>query len=327
MAFRIARRRFVAALGSALLLWPLAVDGEPRVPRVGVLLNGPLLPPAELQIVAALARIGYVDGRNISYIVKAAEGDQSRLPMLALELVTAKPDVIVGSASSAAVALYNATHNIPIVMTVVGDPIALGLTSSISRPTHNITGFTISSLSLAAKRLQLLQSVVPSLHKAAYFWAPANPLAKAFEVQVRQAAKVLGIELISLPVKSADDIDNAFTRAEQDRAKAVLVEADPILLRFTSSIVDHCLIFGLPSMHAWAFEVHNGALMSYGPPSIENNSGAASYVDRILRGAKIAELPFVEPTEIKLTINLRTARTLGIVFSSTVLATADEVIE
>ena len=321
------RREFMALVGGATVWWPLAAYAQPRVSRLGVLLFGSALLPNELRITRELARIGYVDGRNVTYVVRAAEGDVSRLPLLARELVAAMPGVIVGQGSPTAVALFNATHDIPIVMTVVGDPIALGLTSSISRPTHNITGFTISSLSLAAKRLQLLQSVVPSLHKAAYFWAPANPLAKAFEVQVRQAAKVLGIELISLPVKSADDIDNAFTRAEQDRAKAVLVEADPILLRFTSSIVDHCLIFGLPSMHAWAFEVHNGALMSYGPPSIENNSGAASYVDRILRGAKIAELPFVEPTEIKLTINLRTARTLGIVFSSTVLATADEVIE
>ena len=327
MAFRIARRRFVAALGSALLLWPLAVDGEPRVPRVGVLLNGPLLPPAELQIVAALARIGYVDGRNISYIVKAAEGDQNRLAMLARELVSAKPDVIVGSASPAAVALYNATHNIPVVMTVVGDPIALGLSSSISHPTHNITGFTVSSLSLAAKRLQLLQSIVPPLHKVAYLWAPANPLAKSFESRVRRAAKDLGIALISLPLKSDADIDQAFARAEEEQVRAVLVEASPLTLRFSGNIVNHCLIFGLPCMHAWAIEVRNGALISYGPAVIEDYPRIAGYVDRVLKGAKIAKLPFVEPTHIKLTVNLRTAHSLGIVLPDAVLVRADEVIE
>ena len=212
-------------------------------------------------------------------------------------------------------------------MTVVGDPIALGLTGSISHPTHNVTGFTISSPSLAAKRLQLLQSVVPSLRKVAYFWEPANPLAKIFEANVRRAANALGIELISLPVKSAADIDDAFNRAEQDRAKAVLAEADPLILRFTSSIVDHCLLFGLPSMHAWAIEVRNGALMSYGPPSIENNSGAATYIDRILKGTKVSELPFVEPTEIKLVINLRTAHSLGVVIPPAVLVRADEVVQ
>jgi putative ABC transport system substrate-binding protein len=321
------RREFMTLIGGATVGWPLVAYAQPRVSRVGVLLFGRALLPGDLRIAGELAKIGYVDGRNVSYVVRAAEGDVSRLPLLARELAAAKPDVIVGQGSPAAIALFNATHDIPIVMTVVGDPILLGLTSSISRPTHNITGFTISSVSLAAKRLQLLQRFVPSLHKVAYFWGPANPLAKAFEAQVRRAAKVLGIELISLPVESAADIDAAFTRAEQNRAKAVLVEADPVLLRFTSSIVDHCLTFGLPSMHAWAIEARNGALISYGPPSVENNSGAAGYVARILRGARIAELPFVEPTEINLTVNLRTARSLGIVFPPTVLATADEVIE
>jgi putative ABC transport system substrate-binding protein len=327
MIFKIGRRRFVAALSSVLLLWPVAVDGQSRVPRVGVLLNGSLLAPADLQIVAALARIGYVDGRNIRYIVKAAESDQSHLPMLARALAAAKPDLIVASASSAAVALYHATHDIPIVMTVVGDPIALGLTTSISHPTRNVTGFTISSLSLAAKRLQLLKSIVPSLHKVGYLWVPANPLAKSFETRVRQAAKMLGIDLISLPLKSDADIDPAFTRAKEERVRAVLVEASPLTLRFSGSIVDHCLILDLPCMHGWAVEVRNGALISYGPAVIEDYPRIAGYIDRILKGAKIAELPFVEPAEIKLTVNLRTAHSLGIALPTALLVRADEVIE
>jgi len=327
MTFRIKRRRFVRALCGALIVWPLAMHAQTRVPRVGVLLNGPPLPTADLQLAGALARIGYVERRNINYILRAAEGDQSRLPMLARELVAEKPDVIVGSASPAAVALYGATQDIPIVMTVVGDPIALGLSSSISHPSRNLTGFTVSSLSLAAKRLQLLQSFVPSLHKVAYLWAPANPLAKPFEARVRQAAQDLGIELISLPLMSDIDIDPAFARAKEEQAKAVLVEASPLTLRFSGTIIDHCLIFGLPCMHSWALEVRNGALISYGPAVVEDFSRAADYVDRILKGAKIADLPFMEPTDIKLTINLRTARSLGIGFPPTVLVRADEVIE
>jgi ABC-type uncharacterized transport system substrate-binding protein len=327
MTLAIGRRKFVSALGGAILAWPIAAYAQLRLPQVGVLLNGRASVLTDLQIAGELARIGYVDGRNINYMVRAAEGDVNRLPLLARELVAAKPDVIVGSASPAAVALFNATHEIPIVMTVVGDPIALGLTSSMSRPTHNVTGFTISSLSLAAKRLELLHDIVPSLQKAAYLWVPENPLAALFEARVRQAADVLGIKLVSLPLTSDGDIAAAFARAEQERVTAVLVEADPLTLRLSGTIVDHCLIYNVACMHSWPVEVRNGALISYGPAAIENNSRAAIYIGRILKGAKIAELPFEEPTEIKLVINLRTARSLGIVFPSTVLTRADEVIE
>jgi putative ABC transport system substrate-binding protein len=235
--------------------------------------------------------------------------------------------VIVGTATPGAIALFEATHDIPIVMTVVGDPIALGLSGSMSRPTHNVTGFTVSSLSLAAKRLEILHSIVPKLSKVAYLRVPENPLSGLFESQVRQAADVLGITLVSLPLASDADIAGAFAHADEERVTAVLVEADPLTLRFSRSIVDQCLVRGLPAMHGWPPEVRNGALMSYGPAVVENISRAAIYVDRILKGAKIAELPFEEPTDIRLVINLRTARAIGLVFPPTVLARADEVIE
>jgi len=321
------RRRFLAALAGALLAWPLAANAQAHLPRIGILLNGRNLPPAKVQIVGELARLGYVEGRNVTYVVKAAEGDVKRLPPLARDLVAAKPDVIVGAASPAAVALLGATHDIPIVMTVVGDPIALGLTDSISHPTHNVTGFTISSLSLAAKRLELLHDIVPSLRKVAYLWVPENPLGALFESRVRQAADVLGIKLVSVPLTSDADIATAFARAEREHVGAVLVEADPLTLRFSGTISDHCLISNLPCMHSWPIEVRSGALISYGPAEVEHNSRAAIYVERILKGAKIADLPFQEPTEIKLVINLRTAHSLGIVFPATVLTRADEVIE
>jgi ABC-type uncharacterized transport system substrate-binding protein len=321
------RRKFVTLVCGAAAWWQFAASAQPRQPRVGVLLNGPALLPADLQIVRELERIGYVDKRNISYEVRAAQGDASRLPLLAKELVATKPEVIVGSASPGAVALFNATHDIPIVMTVVGDPIALGLTGSISRPDRNVTGFTISSLSLAAKRLEILRDIVPSLHKVAYLWVPENPLSVSFQARVREAADVLGISLVMLPLTSEADIAAAFARAAKEQVTAVLVEADPLTLRFNVSIVDQCLVNNLPCMHSWPIEVRNGALISYGPAVIENSHRAAVYVDRLLKGAKIADLPFEEPTEIKLVVNLRTARSLGIVLPPAVLARADEVIE
>lgn len=324
------RREFITLIGGAAVGWPLAALAEPRLPLVGILRGGRDLLPTDLStdlpIVRELARVGYVVGRNVTFLTRTSE-DPSRLPLLARELVAAKPDVIVGAGSQAAVALFDATHDIPVVMTVVGDPIALGLTTSISRPTYNVTGFVISSLSLAAKRLQLLHDMVPSLHKAAYLWVPDSPLASTYESRVQHAAGVIGVKLVLLPLKADSDIDAAFARAEQEKVEAVLVATDPLTLRASAHIVDHCLFYGLPCMHSWTSEARNGALISYGPAAIEKNSDAANYVDRVLKGAKIAELPFVEPTDVKLIINLRTARSLGIAIPATVLIRADKVIE
>ena len=282
--------------------------------------------PRDLDIVRELTRIGYVEGRNVIYAVRAAAGNSSQLPQVARELAATKPDVIVGSGSPAATALFGATRDIPIVMTVVGDPTALGLTDSISRPTHNVTGFTIAGPSLAEKRLELLHDIVPGLHKVAYLWVREAHW-RPCKSRVRTAAGVLGVTLVSLPLTSDTDIASAFARTDKEQATAMLVEADPLTLRFNGAIVDECLIRNLPCMDSWPIEVRNGGLISYGPAEIENNAGAANYVDRILKGAKVAELPFEEPTQFKLAINLRAARSIGLVFPPTVLALADEVIE
>jgi len=316
----------MAMLGGVVMM-PLAALAQPQLARIGILRDGRAVPAADLPIVHELARLGYVDGRNTSYAFRASEDSPSRLPQLARELTAEKPDVLVAEGSPAAVALFNATHEIPIVVTVVADPIALGLTTSMAHPTHNVTGFTQSSLSLTAKRLQLLHDILPSLRKAAYFWVPESPLAQARMDRVEQAAKVLGISMVSIGVTSGAEIDGAFVDAEQEQVKAVLIESDPVMQRVSSSIADRCLFYSLPCMHVYPSEVRNGALMSYGPATIENNSGAAGYVDRLLKGAKIAELPFVEPTDIKLVVNLRTARSLGIKFPPAMLIRADEVIE
>jgi putative ABC transport system substrate-binding protein len=321
------RREFITLLGGATATWPISVRAQQHVPRVGVLAAGASPPSRDFELAHRLARIGYTEGRNITYEIRGADGDSNRLPQLAQELVATNPDVIVGSTSAAAVALAAATPAIPIVMMVVGDPIALGLSSSISRPSRNVTGFTVSSISLAAKRLELLRELVPSVRKVAYLWVPLNPMTKKFGEEVRKAADALGIELVSLPLTSGLDIGAAFTLAEKEQVMAVLIESDDVTARFSGSIIDECLVRNLPAMHAWPFDVRNGALISYGPAIAENFPRTAIYVDRILKGAKIAELPFEEPTEIRLAINLRTARSIGIAVPSSLLARADEVIE
>jgi ABC-type uncharacterized transport system substrate-binding protein len=321
------RREFVTLLGGAAVGLPLSAYAQHRTPRIGVLIVGASAPPRDLELAHQLERLGYVDGRNITYEIRGADGDVNQLPLLAKELVATRPNVIVGSTSPAALALAASTPDIPIVMTVVGDPIALDLTSSMSSPSRNVTGFTNSSVSLAAKRLELLRELVPGLRKVAYLWVPLNPLTKRFGEEVRNAANALGISLVSLPLTSGVDIGTAFTLAEKEQVMAVLVESDELAVRFSGTIVDECLVRNLPAMHAWPFEVRNGALISYGPAVVENYPRTAIYVDRLLKGAKIVELPFEEPTQIRLAINLRTARSIGISVPSALLARADEVIE
>jgi putative ABC transport system substrate-binding protein len=321
------RREFIALLGGAAIIWPLGTSAQQHIRRVAVLSVGVAPQSREFALAHELAKLGYIEGNNITYDIRGAEGDSSRLPQLALELVAKKPEVIVGSTSTVAVVLANATREIPIVMMVVGDPIALGLSISMSHPSRNVTGFTMSTTALAAKRLELLRELVPGIRKVAFLRVRDNPITKRTGEEVQTAADMLDLKIVPLPVASGADITTAFTIAEKEGVTAILIDGDPLMVRFSGTIIDECLVRDLPAMHPWPFEVRNGALISYGPAIVENYSRTALYVDRILRGISIGELPFEEPTQIKLAINLRTARSIGVTVSPTLLARADEVIE
>jgi putative ABC transport system substrate-binding protein len=321
------RREFIALVGGAATIWPLAISAQQHIRRVAVLSVGVAPQSRDFALAHELAKLGYIEASNITYDIKGAEGDSSRLPQLALELVAKKPEVIVGSTSTVAMVLANATREIPIVMMVVGDPIALGLSNSMSRPSRNVTGFTMSTTALAAKRLELLRELVPGIRKVAFLRVRDNPITKRTGEEVQTAADTLGLKIVSLPVASGADITTAFTIAEKEGVTAILIDGDPLMVRFSGTIVDECLVRDLPAMHPWPFEVRTGALISYGPAIVENYSRTASYVDHILRGISIGELPFEEPTQFKLAINLRTARSIGLTVPPSLLARADEVIE
>src|SRR5262245_17325127 len=322
------RRQFITLLGGAVISWPLATNAQQqRIRRVAVLSVAVAPNSYDFELAHELAKLGYIEGNNIAYDIRGAEGDSTRLPQLASELLAKKPEVIVGSTSTVAVALANATREVPIVMMVVGDPIALGLTDSMSRPSRNVTGFTMSTAVLAAKRLELLRELVPGIGKVGFLRVRDNPITKRTGEEVQTAADRLGLKIVALPVTSGADISAAFTIAEKEGVAAVLIDGDPLMVRFSGTIVDECLVRDLPVMHPWPFEVRNGALISYGPAIVENYSRTAVYVDRILKGVNVAELPFEEPTQFKLAINLRTARSIGITVSPVLLARADEVIE
>ena len=321
-------RLAAALLAAVIAAWgSLALGAEARTPRIGVLFVGRTDAPRSYELFEALGQLGYVEGQNVTYDVRAAAGDTDQLAQIARELAATRPDVIVSSTSAAALALADATQTIPIVMTVIGDPVALGVTTSMSRPSGNVTGFTTSSATLAAKRVELLRELMPMARKVAHLWVPANPNSRLYEPQTRQAAATLGIELLSLPLASAADIAPAFAKLDREMPEALLVDAVPLTLTHRHIIIDECRVRDLPAVHTYAFEVRDGALMSYGPTFLENFVRAAEYADRILKGAKVTDLPFQEPTHFTLAINLRTARSIGLTLPPSLLARADEVIE
>jgi putative ABC transport system substrate-binding protein len=323
----IGRRQFIASLGSVAATWPLATRAQQRSVHIGILLLGPAVPPKELAITSELARLGYVEGRNVSYEIRGADGDLDRLLTLTQELVATKPDVLIGASEIAADVLAKVTRDIPIVITVMGDPIASRLTSSMSRPTRNVTGFTLSSPTLGAKRLELLHELVPDLRRVAYLTTPVGPMHNVFEQEVRNAANALSLVIFPVPIITEESVTEGFEMAEREKVQAVLVESSPSNVRLGTRIIDECLFRDLPAVHPWYFEVRAGALMSYGPTVLENHAGAARYVDRLLKGAKVSDLPIEEPTQIKLAINLRTARAIKLTIPPSLLARADEVIE
>jgi ABC-type uncharacterized transport system substrate-binding protein len=236
--------------------------------------------------------------------------------------------VIVSTSSSKVTqTLLDITSDIPIVAAISGDPIALGFTKSLAEPTRNVTGFTTFNDTLAAKRFEILREVVFAMRKVAVMWVPTNPEQQWLEKKTEKAAETFGIELLSLSVEKTDDITPALNKAEGQRAAALIVAADPLTTNNHQAIIEGCLTRKLPAMHTYAFEAKDGALIAYGTDLLDDYRRAAEYLDRILRGAKTANLPFQEPTRLVLAINLKTAKALGMTVPSSLLATADEVIE
>ena len=321
------RREFITLLGGAMGTWPIAARAQTtdRVRTIGVLATFAETDPNLVTFKNRLQELGWTEAK-LRIAIRVAE-DGERVRTSAAELVTLAPDAILSTTSTTARALLDATSTIPIVSAVLGDPIALGFTKSMSRPTGNMTGFTTFNDTVASKRLQMLRDMMGSMNKAALMWVPVNPQQVLLAKQTEEAAKGLGIELLSLPLNTADDIAPALAKADTAHVQAIVVAADPLTVANARAIIDGCTARDLPSMHTFVFETRSGALMSYGADLSENYRRAAGYIDQILRGAKVADLPFQEPTRLTLSINLGTARSLHIAVPASLLARADEVID
>jgi putative ABC transport system substrate-binding protein len=313
----------------ALLAVPLAGEAQPaaKMPRVGVLVsNSQSATSTQLEAFRqGLRERGYVEGQNIVIDYRYGDGKLDRLPKLAAELVALNVDLIVTSGTPPTWAAQQATRTIPIVMTLVGNPIAAGFIASLAKPGGNITGLTTISPELGGKRLALLKEVFPKVSRVAVLVDPA--ITGALQ-DTRAAAEVLGVTLLPLEVRGPNpDLERAFRTATTERVGALLVAPGPATELDRKRVVDLAAKNRLPAMYGPREFVDVGGLMSYGPSFPDSFRRAATYVDRIVKGAKPADLPVEQPTKFEFVINLKTARALGLTIPQAVLIRADEVIQ
>jgi putative ABC transport system substrate-binding protein len=325
------RREFITLLGGAAASWPLAARAQQlaKLPSIGYL--GQSTASAESQRVAAflqrLGELGWIEGRNVAIEYRWADGRIERLAEFAAEFVRLKVDVIVTSGTPPVVAIKRATSVIPIVFAAAGDPVGFGLVTSLARPGGNVTGLSTLATDLTGKRLELLREVVPSLSRVAVMANARNPQAVLEMREVQATAPTLGMEAITLEIRRSEDIAPCFDALVEGRANALLVAFDALVS--TNGIRIGTLALGarLPTMHGNRDNVELGGLMSYGPNLPDLWRRAGNLVDKILRGAKPADIPVEQPTKFDLVVNLITAKALRLTMPPSLLARADEVIE
>jgi putative ABC transport system substrate-binding protein len=324
------RREFITLLGGAAATWPLAARAQQpaKVPRIGFLGNSTAALESNLvgPFREGLRDLGYEEGLSIAIEYRWAQGMYERFPVLIAELIGLNVDVIVTAGTPAALAVKKATTSIPLVMIAVGEPVETGLVASLARPGGNATGVSSLSYGIAGKRLELLREVVPSISRIAVLWNPGSPIMVIQEEETRAAAEVLGMKMLSLGVRTLEEIEEAFAAIVRERPGALVVLADRLFLHHRRRIMDFAIEQRLP-VHAYRELVEIGGLMSYEPDYADLHRRAAAYVDKILKGAKPADLPVERPVKFVLVLNLQAARQLGVTVPPSVMLRADEVIE
>jgi ABC-type uncharacterized transport system substrate-binding protein len=322
------RRAFITGLG-AVLAAPLDVDGQParRLVRVGVLAAGSAEEAPNVAFVDRMRELGYVEGQTVVFDRRFAADKIEHLSTLAAQVVAENPDVIFAPVTAAALAARKATRTIPIVFAVAADPIGAGLVRSLRQPGGNVTGLMSMNAELAAKRLELLRKVAPRMSRIAVFSNLDNVPERQQVTALRDAADKLGVSVVLIDVRTPNDYNFAFERREAQSADALMILPSPLNIRFRSRIVQFAARRRQPTMDAEDRGPREGALMSYGPSWSSSFRQAADLVDKILKGAKPADLPVEQPTKFELVINLKTATALGLTIPPSLLLRADQVIE
>jgi putative ABC transport system substrate-binding protein len=321
------RREFITLLGGAAASWPPAVRAQqPTVPVIGYLRAGGLPVPYLAAFRQGLNELGYIEGRNVAVELRNSE-QYDRLPILASELVRRDVAVMFAHNVPAAVAARAATEAIPIVFAIGGDPIRDGLVTSLSRPTGNLTGVTNFSGELLPKRLELLRELVPNADVIAVLFNPDNPNLQTRLRDVREAARIVKQQIRIVNARNESDIDTAFATIVQEKVAALIVGDDPYLSAHSKQIIALAERYAIPASYNASEDVRNGGFMTYTSERSESMRLAGLYVGRVLKGAKTADLPVVQPTKFELAVNLKTAKALGLEVPPRLLARADEVIE
>ena len=321
---------FIATLAGGLLAAPLAAEAQPagKLPRIGFLFSGASGPAREVDIFRqGLRDLGYIEGQNIAIEYRFAGGQVERLPELAAELVRLKPDVIVAPYTPPALAAKRATSTIPIVFAVVADAVGAGLIANFARPGRNITGLTSSSAELGGKRLELLKEVVPKASRVAVLYNPADRSNVLVLKQLQESAPTLALTLQPLEVREPREFEGAFLAMTRERAHAMFGTPGVLTFEHTKVLVDLAAKRRIPAMWGHRQFVDAGGLMSYAVNVYDQIRQTAVYVDKILKGAKPADLPVEQPTKFELVINLKTAKALGLTIPPSLLQRADQVIE
>ena len=326
-------RRAFLAYGAAFLAAPLAVEAQPagQVPRVGYISPGSSSEPFRQRRFEAfrqgLRELGYVEGRNVVLESRWAEGEYARYPVLAADLVRLKVAAIVTVGGAATKAAQDVTRTIPIVMSVVIDPIGSGLVTNLAHPGGNLTGTSVMANDLITKQLELIKEVAPRGSRIAILGNPDNPSFRAGMSHVKAGARSLGVELQLVEARNPQEIDRAFAMMTKDHAGAVVIFPDAIYGNQITQIVGLTAQRRLPAIYATAENAEAGGLMVYSANSRDLERRAATFVDKILKGAKPGDLPIEQPTKFELVINLKTAKALGLTIPPSLLLRADQVID
>jgi len=324
MTITIGRRELIAALGGAVAWLHAARAQQPNVPTIGALVIGNISPEEFWrEFRQGLRDLGYVEGQNIRFEFRSAEGQISRLPELAGELVRLNVDVIVTWFTPTTLAARQATREIPIVMAETGDPIGTGLVASLPHPGGNVTGLASVAAELAGKSVQLIRDMLPSVRRVTVLANATDPFSKPFLKQIQLGGEATGTTINPVRISSSNEFEGAFAAMERDRPDAVIVQPSLPGKRATELALKH----RVPAISVGRWFAEDGGLMSYSAKFDPLFRKAAMYVDKILKGARPADLPVEQPTVFELVINMKTAKALGIGMPPTLLARADEVIE